>query len=746
MFSKELESSISGLFEEASKAQIQYITVEHLLLMVLDDPEVNTALTECRCNVELLRQDINEFLTDTIIFSKSENQAQPTLGFQRVLQRSVFHVQSSGKGLVNHINVLVAIFSEKESHAVFLLNKFNVSRLDIVNFISHGISKEVSSENEINDPIEEVKTKKTKNDYLVNLLDEAKNNKLNTLIGRVDELDRLIQILARKNKNNPILVGESGVGKTTIVDGLALKILNDKKYKSLKDYSIYSLDIGSLIAGTKYRGDFEKRLKEVLSFLKKKKNPILFIDEIHTIIGAGSAGSSSVDVSNLLKPELARGNIRCIGSTTYQEYRNIFTKNQALSRRFQKIDVNEPTVDECITILNGVICEYENYHNVSFSKESIESAVHLSNKYINDKYLPDKAFDVIDETGACINLKRKNSKTTKISTEDIENTISFMTKIPTKNISKDEIVNLNDIETNLKRVIFGQDKAISVISNAIKLSRVGLRDETKTIGSFLFTGPTGVGKTEISKQLANIMETQLLRFDMSEYMERHSVSRLIGAPPGYVGSDQGGLLTDAITKNPNSVVLIDEIEKAHPDIFNILLQVMDAGVLTDNLGRKADFRNTILIMTTNIGAELLNKRNIGFNEQSNKSDAMETLNRLFSPEFRNRLDEIIQFNSLSEEVILSVVDKFLVQLQAQLDPRAIELIYDNTLIKWVAKNGYDSEMGARPMERFITEKIKKPLVDRILDSKYKDGGSIKVSIKGNKVIFREIKSKTKVKK
>ena len=554
----------------------------------------------------------------------------------------------------------------------------------------------------------------------------------------------MIQILARRTKNNPLLVGESGVGKTAIAEGVALQIVLKQVPEILHESIVYSLDIAALIAGTKYRGDFEKRLKGVLNFLEKEERSILFIDEIHTIIGAGSASGGSLDVSNLLKPTLAKGSIRCIGSTTFQEYRGIFNQNQALSRRFQKIDVIEPSFDECVEILKGIKSSYEDYHNVKYSDESILSAVELSSKYINDKFLPDKAIDVIDETGASLNISRKNNKKITVKEEDIEETISKITKIPEQSITTKDKKSLKNIEEDLKRVIFGQDLAVETLSNAIKLSRVGLRDDNKTIGSFLFTGPTGVGKTEISKQLANVLGVELVRFDMSEYMERHTVSRLIGAPPGYVGFDQGGLLTEAVVKQPYSVVLLDEIEKAHPDIFNILLQVMDAGVLTDNNGRKADFRNVILIMTTNIGAEMLSKRNIGFNDQSNESDAMNSLNKLFSPEFRNRLDEVIQFDYLNKKIILSVVDKFLTRLQAQLDKRNVELEISKSVSEWIAENGYDKDMGARPMERFIASNIKKPLVDKLLFGDLKAGGLIKIDMVKGALKFTEKKSKVKV--
>ena len=748
MFSKELELSIASLFDKAHEANIQYITVEHLLLMILNDFDVKEFFKSENINIDNLNNDLNEHLKNNIV-NKIDQQkpVQPTLGFQRVLQRSVFHIQSSGKGVVKPINILVAIFSEKESHSVFLLNKFNLTRLDVVTYLSHGAkkNKKTSTNEEVDENLttdESIKTKE--NDFLINLNNLVSENKIDRVIGRKKEIERLIQILSRRNKNNPLLVGESGVGKTAIAEGLAYLISNKQVPEIIQDNVVYSLDIAALIAGTKYRGDFEKRLKNVLNFLSKENNPILFIDEIHTIIGAGSASGGSLDVSNLLKPALGKGQIRCIGSTTFQEYRGIFNQNQALSRRFQKIDIIEPSFDECEEILNGIKDIYEDYHDVKYTTESIKSAIELSSKYINDRFLPDKAIDVIDETGALLNINRKNNKLIKVLKTDIEMTISKITKIPEQSISSNDKKNLKNIESNLKRVIFGQDVAVETLSNAIKLSRVGLRDENKTIGSFLFTGPTGVGKTEISKQLSEILGIDLVRFDMSEYMERHTVSRLIGAPPGYVGFDQGGLLTEAIVKSPHCVLLLDEIEKAHPDIFNILLQVMDAGILTDNNGRKSDFRNVILIMTTNIGAELLSKRNIGFSETSNESDAMNSLNKLFSPEFRNRLDETIQFNYLDKSIILSIVDKFLTKLQAQLDKRNVEIVVSKKVINWIADNGYDKEMGARPMERFISQNIKKPLVDKLLFGNLKSGGVIKVDINNGELSFKEGKTKVKV--
>ena len=746
MFSKELELSIASLFDKAHEANIQYITVEHLLLMILNDFDVKEFFKSEGINIESIKNDLNDHLKKTVVTKNDQQKTvQPTLGFQRVLQRAVFHIQSSGKGVVKPINILVAIFSEKESHSVFLLNKFKIGRLDVVTYLSHGPKelKEDVTKSEEGDNTDQIKTS-TENDYLINLNNLVKNNKIDKVIGRKKEIERLIQILSRRNKNNPLLVGESGVGKTAIAEGLAYLISTKNVPSIIENTIVYSLDIAALIAGTKYRGDFEKRLKGVLNFLSKENNPILFIDEIHTIIGAGSASGGSLDVSNLLKPALGKGEIRCIGSTTFQEYRGIFNQNQALSRRFQKIDVIEPSYDECEEILNGIKDVYESYHRVKYSDEAIKSAVELSSKYINDRFLPDKAIDVIDETGALLNINRKNDKALKVTKADIEMTISKITKIPEQSISSRDKKSLKNIEENLKRVIFGQNKAVETLSNAIKLSRVGLRDENKTIGSFLFTGPTGVGKTEISKQLSEILGIDLIRFDMSEYMERHTVSRLIGAPPGYVGFDQGGLLTEAIVKSPHCVLLLDEIEKAHPDIFNILLQVMDAGVLTDNNGRKSDFRNVILIMTTNIGADLLSKRNIGFAESSNETDAMNSLNKLFSPEFRNRLDETIQFNYLDKNVILSIVDKFLTKLQAQLDKRNVEIVVSKNVINWIADNGYDKEMGARPMERFISQNIKKPLVDKLLFGNLKSGGVIKLDVDKGKLKFIDTKPKVKV--
>jgi len=748
MFSKELEQSIANLFDQAQDQNLEYLTIEHLLLMLIADFEVRQALETNDVNLATLRENLEEHVRDnTPTKVDAKKPVQPTLGFQRVLQRAVFHVQSSGKGVVKPINLLVAIFSEKESHSVFLLSKQGIGRLDIVSYISHGKPDEISTESNSTESDEVIDTASTNNEleFLIDLNHLAESNKVDQLVGRIDEVERIIQILARRTKNNPLLVGESGVGKTAIAEGLAHLINSKDTPEFLHESKLYSLDIGALIAGTKYRGDFEKRLKSVLKFLDEQSNPILFIDEIHTIIGAGSASGGSLDVSNLLKPALGKGKLRCIGSTTFQEYRGVFNQNQALSRRFQKIDVLEPSVDECIQILDGLKGNYEAHHNVKYSNESINSAVTLSKRFLNDRFLPDKAIDLIDETGALLNISRSNSKKITVKQTDIEKTISKISKIPEQTISSQESINLQKLESDLKTVIFGQDTAIKSLVNAIKLSRAGLRDDNKTIGSFLFAGPTGVGKTEITTQLAHIMGIELVRFDMSEYMERHTVSRLIGAPPGYVGFDQGGLLTEAVVQNPHCVLLLDEIEKAHPDIFNLLLQIMDSGVLTDNNGRKADFRNVIVVMTTNAGADLLEKKSIGFSDQSNESDALLSLKKLFSPEFRNRLDEIIQFNYLPLKVILSIVDKFLTKLQAQLDARNVELIYSKKVLNWIAENGYNKEMGARPMERFITNKIKKPLVDKVLFGELSKGGQIKVDLVSNEVKFSAKKKTAKSK-
>ena len=738
MFSKDLEVSIANLFDKAQEINIQYLTVEHLFLMILNDFDVKDFIEVQNVNVDSLKDELNEHLKKSSIMRTDNQKAvQPTLGFQRVLQRAVFHIQSSGKGVVKPINLLVAIFSEKESRSVYILNKNNINRLDVVTYISHGPSDKKTDESMTTDEEngDQDKLKTEENAYLINLNNLVNEDKIDNLIGRIKEVDRLIQILSRRTKNNPLLVGESGVGKTAIAEGLAYLICNNKVPNILSDSIIYSLDIAALIAGTKYRGDFEKRLKEVLKFLETKDKAILFIDEIHTIIGAGSASGGSLDVSNLLKPALGKGTLRCIGSTTFQEYRGIFDQNQALSRRFQKIDIVEPSFDECIEIINGIKNIYEEYHNVSYSNEAVKSSVDLSSKYINDRFLPDKAIDVIDETGAMLNIARKNKKNITVKQSDIEKTISKITKIPEQNITVSDKKDLKNLEENLKRVIFGQDLAVETLANAIKLSRVGLRDDNKTIGSFLFTGPTGVGKTEISKQLSEIMGIDLIRFDMSEYMERHTVSRLIGAPPGYVGFDQGGLLTDAVDQNPHSVLLLDEIEKAHPDLFNILLQVMDHGKLTDHSGKAVNFRNVILILTTNAGASEMNKQSIGFGRGLKTDEDDKAIRQLFTPEFRNRLDSIITFSSLNMDIIIMVVEKFITQLESQLADRGVVIELTEEAKKWIAINGYDKLMGARPLSRFIQEKIKVPITEELLFGSLSKGGSIKIGLKNNNLDF-----------
>ena len=731
MFSKELEQSIANLFDQAQDKNLEYLTIEHLLLMLISDYEVRQALETNDVNLATLRENLEEHVRDnTPAKVDLKKPVQPTLGFQRVLQRAVFHVQSSGKGVVKPINLLVAIFSEKECHSVFLLSKQGIGRLDIVSFISHGkpeSSNEETESSSTEEPSEVVNTN-TELEFLIDLNQLAELNKVDKLIGRIDEVDRIIQILARRTKNNPLLVGESGVGKTAIAEGLAHLINSKETPEFLHESKLYSLDIGALIAGTKYRGDFEKRLKSVLKFLDDQENPILFIDEIHTIIGAGSASGGSLDVSNLLKPALGKGKLRCIGSTTFQEYRGVFNQNQALSRRFQKIDVLEPSVDECIQILDGLKDNYESHHNVKYSHESINSAVTLSKRFLNDRFLPDKAIDLIDETGALLNISRKDSKKITVKEIDIEKTISKISKIPEQTISTQESVNLKKLESDLKTVIFGQDTAIKSLVNAIKLSRAGLRDDNKTIGSFLFAGPTGVGKTEITTQLANMMGIELVRFDMSEYMERHTVSRLIGAPPGYVGFDQGGLLTEAVVQNPHCVLLLDEIEKAHLDIYNLLLQVMDHASLTDNTGKKADFRNVILIMTTNAGASEAGVATLGFGNRSSAHKVDRALTRTFTPEFRNRLDALVQFGPLPEEVVLQIVDKFVGQLEDQVADRGIKLHLTDAARRWMADEGYKPEFGAREMSRVVHNHIKKPLADLMLFGALQGGGEAVIDL------------------
>ena len=739
MIAQELEVTLHMAFMDARQRKHEFVTVEHLLLALLDNPSAAEILKACDIDVTDLRKVLLEFIEEHTPQIKSKDiDTQPTLGFQRVIQRAILHVQSSGKKEVKGSNVLVAIFGEKDSHAVFFLSEKGLSRLDVVNFISHGISKKPSTatnkssaKTEQNDTSNTKKQVSSDNDllkYAVNLNELAVNGKIDPLVGRSNELDRVIHILSRRRKNNPILVGDAGVGKTAIAEGLAKSIVDKTVPKILLDYTIYSLDMGSLLAGTKYRGDFEQRLKAVIENLKSDKASILFIDEIHTLIGAGAASGGTLDASNLLKPALSSGLIRCIGATTYNEFRGIFEKDQALSRRFQKVDVVEPSIEDTIKILNGIKKNLEDFHNVKFTSESIVAAVELSSRYINDKKLPDKAIDVLDETGAAFKIVNKGKRKKSVSKLDIENVISKIAKIPKDTVNIDDKSKLKTLERDLKSVVFGQDVAIQALAAAIKMARSGLGNPNKPIGSFLFSGPTGVGKTEVAKQLAYILGVELLRFDMSEYMEKHSVSRLIGAPPGYVGFDQGGLLTEGVTKSPYSIILLDEIEKAHPDIYNILLQVMDYGSLTDNNGRKSNFRNCIIIMTTNAGAHSITKSQFGFIEADNQGSELNEIKKVFTPEFRNRLDAHISFKQLPEDVILKVVDKFLMELEVQLQEKKVEVRFSNELKKYLVKNGFDPLMGARPMSRLIQDKIKKSLADEILFGKLSNGGSVSVDI------------------
>ena len=738
MIAQELEVTLHMAFMDARQRKHEFVTVEHLLLALLDNPSAAEILKACDIDVTDLRKVLLEFIEEHTPQIKSKDiDTQPTLGFQRVIQRAILHVQSSGKKEVKGSNVLVAIFGEKDSHAVFFLSEKGLSRLDVVNFISHGISKKPSTTNKSSAKTEQNDTSNTKkqvssdNDllkYAVNLNELAVNGKIDPLVGRSNELDRVIHILSRRRKNNPILVGDAGVGKTAIAEGLAKSIVDKTVPNILLDYTIYSLDMGSLLAGTKYRGDFEQRLKAVIENLKSDKASILFIDEIHTLIGAGAASGGTLDASNLLKPALSSGLIRCIGATTYNEFRGIFEKDQALSRRFQKVDVVEPSIEDTIKILNGIKKNLEDFHNVKFTSESIVAAVELSSRYINDKKLPDKAIDVLDETGAAFKIVNKGKRKKSVSKLDIENVISKIAKIPKDTVNIDDKSKLKTLERDLKSVVFGQDVAIQALAAAIKMARSGLGNPNKPIGSFLFSGPTGVGKTEVAKQLAYILGVELLRFDMSEYMEKHSVSRLIGAPPGYVGFDQGGLLTEGVTKSPYSIILLDEIEKAHPDIYNILLQVMDYGSLTDNNGRKSNFRNCIIIMTTNAGAHSITKSQFGFIEADNQGSELNEIKKVFTPEFRNRLDAHISFKQLPEDVILKVVDKFLMELEVQLQEKKVEVRFSNELKKYLVKNGFDPLMGARPMSRLIQDKIKKSLADEILFGKLSNGGSVSVDI------------------
>ena len=738
MLNQELELSLNIAFAKARDNRHEFMTVEHLLLALLGNKSAREALEACRVNLAVLRQELEHFIEQTtpLLPEGDERETQPTLSFQRVLQRAVFHVQSSGRNEVNGANVLVAIFSEQESQGAYLLRKHDVSRLDIVNFISHGTAKgeEDSEPGPSFDGSSQSQSEESGSgddnleNFTANLNELARKGQIDPLIGRQAELERTIQVLCRRRKNNPLFVGESGVGKTAIAEGLAWRIEQNDVPDVISGYTIYSLDIGSLLAGTKYRGDFEKRFKALLKELEKNDKSILFIDEIHTIIGAGAASGGQVDAANLIKPLLSGGKIRVIGSTTYQEFSNIFDKDKALTRRFQKIDINEPTADETVRIINGLKAKYEEHHDVRYTAKAVQAAVDLSVKYITDRHLPDKAIDVIDEAGARTRLMPQSRRKKTIGVSEIEAIVARIARIPEKTVSSSDKDLLRQLDSRLKMLVFGQDDAVDALAESIKMSRAGLGSEQKPIGAFLLAGPTGVGKTEVTVQLSKAMGIKLLRFDMSEYMERHTVSRLIGAPPGYVGFDQGGLLTDSVIKNPHSVVLLDEIEKAHPDVFNLLLQVMDNGTLTDNNGRKADFRNVILVMTTNAGVRETQRKSIGFTEQDNSTDAMAEIKRVFTPEFRNRLDGIIWFNALSKPVIAQVVDKFIVELQAQLDAKGVSIEVSARARNWLAEKGYDPAMGARPMARLIQDKLKKPLANELLFGELVSGGSVIIDL------------------
>ena len=736
MLSNELEYCLNEAFQNAREARHEFMTVEHLLLAILDTPKVREILRACGADMTKLKGDLAAFIEQTTprLQEDDDREVQPTLGFQRVLQRAVFHVQSSGKKEVTVANVLVAIFSEKQSHAAYLLSMQDVARLDVVNYVSHGLTrvgdeqgaKEEGTSTEGEREVEGGSSPLEK--YTTNLNKLATEGKIDPLIGRRLEVQRTIEILCRRRKNNPLYVGEAGVGKTAIAEGLARMIVERQVPDVLSDCTIYALDMGALIAGTKYRGDFEKRLKGVLAELRKSPGAILFIDEIHTVIGAGAASGGVMDASNLIKPVLANGELRCIGSTTYSEYRGIFEKDHALARRFQKIDVTEPSVAETIDILMGLKARFEEHHGVKYLDESLKAAAELAARHINDRHLPDKAIDVVDEAGASLRLKPPAERATTVTVGHIEDVVARIARIPPKNVSLSDRDVLRNLERNLKLVIFGQDTAIEALGAAIKMARSGLGDQLKPVGSFLFAGPTGVGKTEVTRQLAIAMGVEFIRFDMSEYMERHTVSRLIGAPPGYVGFDQGGLLTEAITKHPHSVLLLDEIEKAHPDVFNLLLQVMDHGTLTDNNGRKADFRHVIIVMTTNAGAFEMNRPSIGFTQSDTASDGMEAIRRIFSPEFRNRLDAVIQFSALTPVTIERVVDKLLVEVEAQLEQKGVSLTVDDVARAWIARKGYDPKMGARPMARLIQDHIKRPLAEDLLFGKLVGGGHVRVTV------------------
>ncbi len=737
MFSKELEVTISQAYQEARSARHEFLTVEHLLLALLDNGSALAILTACGADIVALEAELRKALRDTVpVLGDEDNRdTQPTIGFQRVLQRALYHVQSAGKQEVIGANVLVAIFSEKDSYAIYLLNKFDVSRLDVVEYISHGISPVQSDfQDDVQEATgealeEEAESKQSALDsFTSNLNERAREGKIDPLIGRGDEVNRTIQVLCRRRKNNPLFVGEAGVGKTAMAEGLALRITEGQVPEILADATLYALDLGALLAGTKYRGDFEKRLKAVLSELHKIEGAVLFIDEIHTIIGAGAASGGVMDASNLIKPVLASGELRCIGSTTYQEFRGVFEKDRALARRFQKIDIVEPTITETIEILRGLKSRFEDHHDVEYTDEALCAAAELSSRHINDRHLPDKAIDVIDEAGARQRMLPEDERKRLLDEHDIETIVAHMARIPPKQVSRSDRDALRNLERDLKLTVFGQNEAIDALSSAIKMSRSGLGEEEKPIGSFLFAGPTGVGKTEVTRQLSMVMGIELIRFDMSEYMEAHSVSRLVGAPPGYVGFDQGGLLTEAVTRNPHAVLLLDEIEKAHPDVYNILLQIMDHGKLTDTNGREADFRNVVLVMTTNAGAQQSARRSIGFTDQDHVPDSSEAIRRTFTPEFRNRLDAVIHFGALDFGVVLLIVDKFILELEAQLALKDVSISVSAPAREWLAEQGFDPKMGARPMKRVIQDKIKRPLADDLLFGVLSKGGEVDITL------------------
>ncbi len=744
MLSPNLEKTLRNAYQLATTNKHEYVTLEHLLLCLLDDQDALSVLKACAVDTNSLKVNIQNFISKDLVNLKENFTGEPKLtnGFQRVLQRAAIHVQSSGRENVTGANMIVALFSEKESHAVYFLHQQNMTRLDAVQYISHGISKanenldtEDILENDLKENGQTKNSKKALDQFCINLNEKSQKGKIDKLIGRSSELDRTIQILCRRQKNNPLFVGDPGVGKTAIAEGLAKRIVEKTVPEIMEDATIYSLDMGALLAGTRYRGDFEERLKAVLKDLEKEEKAILFIDEIHTVIGAGATSGGSMDASNLLKPSLGNGSLRCIGSTTYKEFKNYFEKDRALVRRFQKIDIKEPSKDETIKILEGLKTYYEDHHKIKYSPEAIISAVELSNKYIGDRKLPDKAIDVIDEAGASQYLLPESKRKKIILSKDIEAVVALMARIPTKSVNQSDKDNLKNLERDLKNFVFGQDKAIQELSSSIKLARAGLREDGKPIGSYLFSGPTGVGKTEVARQLSKTLGIKLLRFDMSEYMERHTVSRLIGAPPGYVGFDQGGLLTDGIDQNPHCVLLLDEIEKSHFDLFNILLQVMDYGKLTDHNGKSVDFRNVILIMTTNAGAIDVSKKRIGFNSVRSSDDSSDAINRLFSPEFRNRIDSIIHFNHLSKKIVLSIVDKFIIEIEAQLEDKGVSLSIDKDAKEFLADEGYDEVYGARELGRVIQEKVKKPMAEELIFGKLSKGGHVEISLKDKKISF-----------